>query len=456
MKTAAVRALTALALGGLCGCHARVPLIGSAPEYRFRQQSQEGVLGKKVDVQLSDDAEFYAGGVRYEVPANGGLIATAKPVNTSVPITISLYTDGGGNEPIAKGEPGKKMEATDLTPGTYFVVVSEPWKEAVKTRVALMTVFKPQDPELANGPFKTQAGARDLSPTGTVSDVVDYSNMKRTQFWKVSIAAGGLNLKFNPGNANLTAELLPPSGAPEKIDPTVGLKKEKLQGGDYFVKVYANEPGDAGKYDLSSIFVQGDICENGGPACEIAGAEELKLPQDSKTSDVDFNKAKANHFYKASLKEKGRFTIVFKVLQPARGSKVQALFKKNTDDEGDRITGTSVTKDVDAPGDYFILITAPEPGVQAKYALQTIWQPANFISAELLEKATAGGCMLTVSAGTNHGVRAGAACTIVAGANTAPIDSCVVDQAYANLSKVRPTGNCSRIPLQNVKVQISQ
>ena len=41
-------------------------------------------------------------------------------------------------------------------------------------------------------------------------------------------------------------------------------------------------------------------------------------------------------------------------------------------------------------------------------------------------------------------------------ANTSPIDSCVVDQAFPNLSKVRPTGNCSKIPLQNVKVQISQ
>jgi len=455
MKTVC-RALTALVFAGLGGCHSRVPVIGSAPTYNFRSLSQEGILGKKMDVQLSDDAEFYAGGIRYEVPANGGLIATAKPVNTSVPITIALYTDGGGSEPIAKGEPGKKMEATDLTPGTYFVVVAEPWKEAVKTRVAVVTVFKPQDPELANGPFKTQAGARELPPTGTVSDVVDYSNMKRTQFWKMAIAAGGLNLKFNPGGANLTAELIPPSGAPEKVDPTVGLKKEKLPGGDYYVKVYANEPGDVGKYELTSTFVQGDICENGGPACEIAGAEELKLPQDSKTSDVDFNKAKANHFYKASLKEKGKLTIVFKVLQPTKGSKVQALFKKNADDEGDRITGTSVTKDVDAPGDYYILVSAPEPGVQAKYALQTIWQPANFISAEVLEIQKAGGCMLTVSAGSNHGVRAGAACTVVAGANPAPIDSCVVDQAFPNLSKVRPSGSCSKIPTQNVKVQISQ
>ena len=131
--------------------------------------------------------------------------------------------------------------------------------------------------------------------------------------------------------------------------------------------------------------------------------------------------------------EKGKLTIVFKVLQPTRGSKVQAVFKKNADDEGDRITGTSVTKDVDAPGAYFILISAPEPGVQK-----------------------AGGCMLTVSAGSNHGVRAGAACTVVAGANPAPIDSCVVDQAFPNLSKVRPSGSCSKIPTQNVKVQISQ
>ena len=456
MNTLTCRALTALALvAGLAGCHSRIPLIGSAPTYHFRTQSQEGALGKKVDVQLSDDDEFYSGGIRYEVPANGGLIATAKPVNTSVPITISLYTDGGGNEPIAKSEPGKKMEAPDLQPGTYFVVVSEPWKEAVKTRVSVVTVFKPQDPDLANGPYKTQTGARDLSPTGSVSDTVDYSAMRRTQFWKVSIPSGGLNLKFNPNGANLTAELIGPQGAPEKIDPVVGLKKDKLPGGDYFVKVYANDAGDSGKYDLSSAYVQGDVCENGGPACEIAGAEELKLPQDSKTADVDFNKAKAFHFYKASLKEKGRLTIVFKVLQPPR-AKIQALFKKAPDDEGDRITGSSVTKDVEAPGDYYIQVAAPDAGDYGKYALQTIWQPANFISAEMVEKQTAGQCLLTVSAGSNQGVRSGAACTIVAGSNPAPIDSCVVDQAFSTLSKVRPLGSCARIPTQNVKVQISQ
>jgi hypothetical protein len=233
------------------------------------------------------------------------------------------------------------------------------------------------------------------------------------------------------------------------------LKNEKLVGGDYEVNVDADHTKDAGKSDGTGVFVQRDLCENGGPACDIGGAEELKLPQDSKTADVDYDKAKAHHFYKATINEKGRLTIVFRLVQPARGSKVQALFKKSPVEKGDRLVGTSAVKDVDAPGDYFIQVTAPEPGERAKYALQTIWQPANFISSDMLEKATAGGCMLTVAAGSNNGVHAGAACTVV-GVNAAAIDACIVDQVFPNVSKVRPYGSCLRIPLQNVKVQISQ
>jgi hypothetical protein len=53
-------------------------------------------------------------------------------------------------------------------------------------------------------------------------------------------------------------------------------------------------------------------------------------------------------------------------------------------------------------------------------------------------------------------VRAGAACTVVVGNNPSPIDACVVDQAFPNLSKVRPLSAGCRIPTQNVRVQISQ
>ena len=52
MKTSHYRALPALALAALCGCHSRVPVIGSAPTYHFRELSQEGVLGKKMDEAL--------------------------------------------------------------------------------------------------------------------------------------------------------------------------------------------------------------------------------------------------------------------------------------------------------------------------------------------------------------------------------------------------------------------
>ena len=92
----------------------------------------------------------------------------------------------------------------------------------------------------------------------------------------------------------------------------------------------------------------------------LEGAEELKLPSDSKTSDVDYAKSKQFHFYKASFKERGKLTITFKVLQPQRGSKVAAYFMKNPDDEGDRISGTSVTKDIEQPGEGLTLFVVEQ------------------------------------------------------------------------------------------------
>jgi hypothetical protein len=444
---------TVLLLAAAAAC--KIMPFYNGPDYDHRKNSLEAVLNRKADGVLPNKDSDNVQGFRYEVGAPGALIAFAKPVNPAAQISVSIFSIG--DQPIAKGDPGKKADAQDLQPGTYWVVVSEPYKSAVDTRFTLTTLFKPQDPEMANGPQKSQSGARDMPSTGTVEGAVDYSAMKRTQYWKMNITAGSLNLKFAPSEGNLVAELIPPSGAPEKIDPVAGLKKDKLPGGDYFVKVYAADAGDAGKYQLTSAFAQGDVCENGGPACDPAGAEELKLPQDSKAADVDFNKAKARHFYKATLKDKGRLTIVFKVTQPSRGSRIGAWFKRTSDDddEGERITGTSVTKEIEAPGEYFIKIAAAEPGDYGKYAIQTIWQPSNFISGEMVELGR-NPCMLTVQAGSNQGVRAGAACTIVVGNNPSPIDACVVDQAFPNLSKVRPLSAGCRIPTQNVRVQISQ
>ena len=448
-----LRAALPLAAFAIAACHVRAIPFSTPPGFSVSKESAEGTLGKKQDVTLSDEDNHYIAAFRYELPAPGGLIASAKPVNPQAQISVAIFSEGSGNEPIAKGEPGKKAEANDLQAGTYFVAVMEPWKDAVRTRVELRTIYKPQDPDAAQQACKSQGTARELKAEGSIEDGVDYSAQRRTCWWKVPLTAdGALTVKFDNRGANLTAEFVPPQGAPEKIDPAAGLAKNDLPAGDYFIKVYANEAGDAGRYRLATSFKQGDTCKNGGAPCSLEGAEELKLPSDSKTADVDYAKSKQFHFYKASFKEKGKLTITFKVLQPQRGSKVAAYFMKNPDDEGDRISGTSVTKEIDQPGEFYIRVQAPESGDYAKYAIATIFQPSNFIPADVVEIGRSP-CLLTVSAGTNQGVRAGFGCTVVNASGQA-IDSCVVDQTFPNLSKVKPASTrCNVAP--NAKVQIT-
>ncbi|HZR10915.1 MAG TPA: hypothetical protein VFA79_20170 [Myxococcales bacterium] len=447
------RAFLLLAAFAVAGCHVRAIPFSTPPGFSVSKESVDGTLGKKQDVTLSDEDNHYIAAFRYELPAAGALIATAKPVNPQAQISVGIFSEGSGNEPIAKGEPGKKAEANDLQAGVYYVAVSEPWKDAVRTRVELRTVYKPQDPDAAQQACKTQGTARELKDTGSVEDSVDYSAQRRTCWWKVPLTSeGALAVKFDNNGANLSAELVPPQGAPEKIDPVAGLSKPDLAAGDYFIKVYANDAGDAGRYRLATSFKQGDTCKNGGPPCSLEGAEELKLPSDSKTADVDYAKSKQFHFYKANFKEKGKLTITFKVLQPPRGSKVAAYFMKTPDDEGDRISGTSVTKDIDQPGDFWIRVQAPDSGDYGKYAIATIFQPSNFIPADVVEIGRSP-CLLTVSAGTNQGVRPGLGCTVMSASGQA-MDSCVVDQTFPNLSKVKPANaRCNVAP--NAKVQIS-
>jgi hypothetical protein len=446
----AVLPLTALALAA---CHMRAIPFSTPPGFSVSRESRDGDLARKQDVTLSDEDNRYIAAFRYELPAPGALIASAKPVNPQAQISVAIFSEGSGEVPIAKGDPGKKAEATDLQPGTYYVAVMEPWKDAVRTRVEVRTIYKPQDPDAAQQACKTQGTARELKDNGAIEDSVDYSARRRTCWWKVPLTSeGALSLKFDDGGANLSAELVPPQGAPEKIDPVAGLTKTDLAAGDYFIKVYANDAGDAGRYRLVTSFRQGDTCKNGGPACSLEGAEDLKLPSDSRTADVDYAKAKQFHFYKASFKEKGKLTINFKVLQPQRGSKVAAYFMKAPDDEGDRIAGTSVTKEIDQPGDFWIRVQAPESGDYGKYAISTLFQPANFIPADVVEIGRSP-CLLTVSAGTNQGVRPGLGCTVVSASGQA-MDSCVVDQTFPNLSKVKPANaRCNVAP--NAKVQIS-
>jgi hypothetical protein len=124
---------------------------------------------------------------------------------------------------------------------------------------------------------------------------------------------------------------------------------------------------------------------------------------------------------------------------------------RSQDDGGDRIAG-NVTREIDRPGDVYIRVQAKDAGDRARYAIATIFQPANSIPADVVEIGR-NPCVLTVSAGTRQGVRAGLGCTVVNAAGQA-LDSCVVDQTFPNLSKVKPaSARCNMAP--GCKVQIT-
>jgi hypothetical protein len=417
------------------------------PVHDFRKSAVPVEPGRKAEGAFPSADSGNEVTYRVAIPAKGSLLASATAANPAARLEIEIYA--GDNTPVAKGDAGKPVETRQLSPGTSWVVVRDP--EKVETGFTFLALFKPADPDLHGGPYRARSGARELpADKGHVSDRVDYSGMTRTNYWRIDTPAeGDLKVSFDPQGANLVAEIEGPEGAPARIDPATGYEKKDLPPGDYYVKVHAVGPGDAGPYRLSTAFTA-DPCRYGGAACAREGAEELKLPQDSKVGEVDFRRSMQRHYYKASLKEKGRLTVAFKVLEP-RGSKVAALFLRS-DEGAERIIDTG-TKEIDSPGDYFIEVIAPASGDHARYSLQTTWQPANFVSGDVVELGR-NPCLLTVQAGTRQGVRAGAACTIVVGSNPAAIDSCVVTRPSRTCARW-PLGAGCRIPSQNVKVRIS-
>jgi hypothetical protein len=435
------------------GCHARWFPLASAPESHFRKSSSDGALNETVKGVLAGDG--YASSFRYQLPARGALLVSAASGGTPSRIDLEVYAES--EEPLAstEGRPDTRLTVQELGAGPVYVVVKEDWRNPRATHFRLTAVFKPEDPDRANGPYKAQKGARPLSADqGLVADAVDYSAMRRTNFWKIGLpVAGALTVRFNPRGQHLTAELILPEGAPLIIDAAAGLAKDDLPAGDYFVKVTADDAGDKGEYELSTRFQPGDACKNGGPACAIEGAEDLKLPADSKTADVDFTRSMQFHFYKVVLKEKGRLTIVFKILDPQRGSKVAAFVLRTPKGEGERILGASKTVELD-PGDVYLKIAATEPGDFARYAVTSIFQPASYISGDVVEIQRRPTCLLTVSAGSNQGVRPAAGCTVVSRSGAAPTDACVVEEVYPNLSKIRPLAPGCRIAATS-KVQIA-
>src|SRR2546427_11647053 len=115
-----LRAVLPLAALAAASCHAGWNPIAWPEKFSISKESVEGTLGKKQEATLSNEGNHYIAAFRYDLPASGSLIATAKPVNPQAQVSIAIYSEGSGNEPIAKGESGKKAEAKELQPGTYY------------------------------------------------------------------------------------------------------------------------------------------------------------------------------------------------------------------------------------------------------------------------------------------------------------------------------------------------
>src|SRR5437879_2200668 len=70
-----------------------------------------------------------------------------------------------------------------------------------------------------------------------------YPEQEPAEVREGAVPAGRPDPQFHPGRRKPARGADPAAGRSREDRPTVGLKKDKLQGGDYFVKVYANEPG---------------------------------------------------------------------------------------------------------------------------------------------------------------------------------------------------------------------
>src|SRR5438067_2125782 len=132
-------------------------------------------------------------------------------------------------------EPGRKVETGQLPPGTYWALVSESWADRMQTGFSFLALFKPADPDQLTGPSKVRSGARNLpAENGRVSDRVDYSGMKRTNWWRIDTPAEGtLKIGFEPQGQAVVAEIEGTGSTPEQIGP-YGYEKEDIAAGQYY------------------------------------------------------------------------------------------------------------------------------------------------------------------------------------------------------------------------------
>lgn len=145
----------ALASAGICGCHARWNPLAT-PARRDQGRTIEGKLNQPMRGLLSEEGAGYAVGFKYDILAPGKLSISAAPDVASVALDLLVFHDAGTPIATTRVAADKRLDV-QVVLGTYFVVVSEPGKEAVNTWFTLTAGFTPDVAASGGGPEQPAA-----------------------------------------------------------------------------------------------------------------------------------------------------------------------------------------------------------------------------------------------------------------------------------------------------------
>jgi len=111
-----IRAVFALSL--LTGCHARWFPSPARPGFSISTSPSTARSTRRWTRTLSDDDKPLRGGFRFELPAAGSLIASAKPINPQAQVSVSIHAEGSGDEPIPRASRARRWRPPSCSPAS--------------------------------------------------------------------------------------------------------------------------------------------------------------------------------------------------------------------------------------------------------------------------------------------------------------------------------------------------
>src|SRR5436305_1032222 len=109
------------------------------PANDFRKSAVAVEPGRKAEGAFPSGDSGNQVAYRVAIPAKGSLLASATAANPAARLGIEIYS--GDKAPLAKGDGQKPVETKQLSPGTYWIVVTNP--EKLETGFTFVALFKP-------------------------------------------------------------------------------------------------------------------------------------------------------------------------------------------------------------------------------------------------------------------------------------------------------------------------